>query len=159
MAKMVHEGLFVGNSADTYGFQGSILHCAKLPWYVEAQERTGSLQVCPNVIREYYNVMSLNLIDANDRKFFSDEVINAGLNFITERFADGDPVLVHCNMGVSRSPSIAFLWMFEHGFLDDDFRYAMPEFKKLYPAYQPGNGVWQYLKSRCTPTASSPQQS
>lgn len=154
MAVMVHEGLFVGPGSDTYGFQGSILHCAKEPWYVEAREKTGCLQICPNAILIHYNEMALNLVDAVDKKYFPDEAINVGLRFITERFADGDPVLVHCNMGVSRSPSIAFLWMFEHGFLDDDFRYALPQFKKLYPAYQPGNGVWHYLKSRCTPATS-----
>lgn len=170
MSRMLHDGLFVGNAADTYRFAGSILHCARDPWFVLAQERllhpqkyddysiviSGSgenykefLKSGQNVARIKYNEMALNMVDAENPRYFSDEMINAGLDFITERLAEGDPVLVHCNAGLSRSPSIAFLWMFEHGWLDDDFRYAVPQFKNLYPDYMPGNGIWEYLKHRC----------
>lgn len=148
MSKMLHDGLFVGNAADTYRFAGSILHCARDPWYLGSIE-AGLLQKPLNVIRIMYNEMALNMVDAENPRYFSDDMINAGLDFITERLADGDPVLVHCNAGLSRSPSMAFLWMFEHGWLDDDFRYAVPQFKELYPDYMPGNGIWEYLKNRC----------
>ena len=150
MAVMVHHGLFVGSAADTYKFSGSILHCAKEPWFVEAKEK-GFVPLSESyntVIRIAYNEMSLNLVDAADKKYFNDVTINPGLEFISERMAEGDAVLVHCNLGISRSPSIALLWMWEHGYLDKEFRYALPQFKELYPAYQPGNGVWQYLKAR-----------
>lgn len=164
MAIMVHDGLFVGSAADTYKFAGSVLHCARDPWFAEAEievrkhskdfyvpNKKIMLEFCPvpNVIRINYNTMTLNMVDADDPRYFSDEMINAGLEFITDRMAEGDPVLVHCNMGMSRSPSMAFLWMFEHGFLDNEFRYALPQFKRLYPDYAPGNGIWQYLKNRC----------
>ena len=150
MAVMVHHGLFVGSAADTYKFSGSILHCAKEPWFVEAKERglVPLRESYNTVIRIAYNEMSLNLVDAADKKYFNDVTINPGLEFISERMAEGDAVLVHCNLGISRSPSIALLWMWEHGYLDKEFRYALPQFKELYPAYQPGNGVWQYLKAR-----------
>src|ERR1700677_3029632 len=114
-AKMVHYGLFVGNDSDVPGFSGSVLHCARDPWFP---------------------------------KNFSDEMVNPGLDFITERFAAGDPVLVHCNQGLSRSPSVAFLWLHEHGFLDREFRYAVPQFKELYKDYNPNSGIFQYLKNR-----------
>jgi hypothetical protein len=149
---MVHYGLFVGSAADTYKFSGSILHCAKDPWFIQAINRPGITQnhpTNPNVIQIQYNEMALNMVDAEHPKYFSDEMVNAGLDFITERFAEGDAVLCHCNMGVSRSPSIAMLWMFEHGFLDNEFRYAVPQFKDLYKNWMPANGVWQYLKARC----------
>ena len=161
MAVMVHEGLFIGNGGDTYGFQGSVLHCAKDPWFTDAAKEWLHRQYDEKyggplpgthgtVIRQSYREMALNLVDAEHPRYFQDLTINAGLDFITERFAEGDPVLVHCNMGASRSPSIAFLWMWEHGFLDDEFRYALPQFKKLYPSYSPGNGIWHYLKARCS---------
>ena len=144
---MVHDGIFIGNGydADQHKFAGSVLHCAKDPWYVQAIYVP---PIIPNVKRIKYNEMALNMIDAHLPKFFSDEMVNAGLEFITERLAE-EPILVHCNMGLSRSPSMVFLWMFEHGFLDDEFRYAMPQFKELYPSYCPANGIWQYLKTRC----------
>lgn len=170
MAVMVHDGLFVGSDADTYKFAGSVLHCARDPWFATAEQRclhpkrfedygivlggTGTtyeefLATPKTWVRFKYNEMALNMVDADDPRYFSDEMINAGLEFITDRMADGDPVLVHCNMGMSRSPSMAFLWMFEHGLLDYEFRYALPQFKRLYPDYAPGNGIWQYLKNRC----------
>lgn len=157
MAVMVHHGLFVGSAADTYKFSGSILHCAKEPWFTDAyrrhqqkmyDDRYGVPFASNTVIRIGYNEMALNLVDAVHHKYFNDITIDPGLEFITERMSEGDAVLVHCNMGVSRSPSIALLWMWEHGYLDPEFRYALPQFKKLYPAYQPGNGFWHYLKAR-----------
>ena len=35
--KMVHDGIFIGNGydADQHKFAGSVLHCAKDPWYVQ----------------------------------------------------------------------------------------------------------------------------
>ena len=154
MAVMVHHGLFVGSAADTYKFSGSILHCARDPWFVNAANNAKICKTNPQpecngtVIRMAYNEMSLNLVDSSNVKYFNDVTIDPGLNFITHRMSEGDAVLVHCNLGISRSPSIALLWMWEHGYLDKEFRYALPQFKELYPAYQPGNGVWQYLKAR-----------
>ena len=155
MPIMVHEGLFVGPGADTYKFAGSILHCARDPWFVEACKSfvmpiSYTFPSCHNtVVQPCYNEMALNMVDAAEPHYFSDEMVNAGLEFITERLAEGDAILVHCNMGLSRSPSMAFLGMFEHGFLDDEFRHALPQFKTIYPNYCPGNGIWQYLKRRC----------
>jgi hypothetical protein len=157
MPIMVHEGLFVGPGADTYKFAGSILHCARDPWFrlaarlpkPEFEDWFRAEQTGPLFVRQSYNELALNMVDAAEPRYFSDEMVNAGLEFITERLAEGDAILVHCNMGLSRSPSMAFLWMFEHGFLDDEFRHALPQFKTIYPNYCPGNGIWQYLKRRC----------
>ena len=165
MATMVHEGLFVGPGSDCYKFAGSILHCARDPWYVAAQTRL----LCPQQFSDYgiviegngplplnglwarmgYNELALNMVDAADPRYFCDEMVNAGLDFITERMAEGDAVLVHCNLGISRSPSMAFLWMFEHGFLDFNFGRAVTQFQMLYSDWSPGTGIWQYLKRRC----------
>lgn len=156
MATMVHPGLFVGSAVDTYKFAGSILHAARDPWFEQAKisfkwkhEEEHPVLVNQNVLLMDYNEMVLNMVDANDAHYFPDEMVNAGLEFITERMAEGDPVLVHCNAGLSRSPSLTMLWMFEHGFLDDGYKYAVSQFKNLYPNWAPGNGIWNYLKKRC----------
>ena len=164
MAVQIHSGLFVGSAQDVYRFAGSILHAARDPWFEDAAKEVVKhsksyyvpgekinllFQPIPTVIRINYNTMALNMVDADDPKYFSDEMVNAGLEFITERMAEGDAVLCHCNMGLSRGPSMAMLWLFEHGFLDDEFRYAVPQFKSLYPDYCPSRGIWEYLKRRC----------
>jgi len=177
MATQVYDGLFVGNGYDTYKFAGSILHCAKNPWFDDAAANINLLEklgdprgvLAPptypcllnrNVILVEYNEMALNMVDVADPSYFSDEMVNSGLQFISDRMADGDPVLVHCNMGVSRSPSMAFLWMFEHGFLDDDYETACEDFQDLYPDWFPGAGIKGYLDKRCKkpePTNSDPR--
>lgn len=154
MAVMVHHGLFVGGGYDVPRFAGSVLHCARDPWFKDAQEFRGAIfgrtsEGIKISARISYNEMALNMVDARTPDYFPDEMIDAGLNFITERMAEGDPVLVHCNQGLSRGPSMAFLWMWEHGFLENEFRYALPQYRTLYPDYSPGNGVFQYLKARC----------
>ena len=141
-AKMVHYGLFVGNDSDVPGFSGSVLHCARDPWFPK------NLPDSKLVWRASEYEMMLKMVDAADAKYFSDEMVNPGLDFITERFAAGDVVLVHCNQGLSRSPSVAFLWLHEHGFLDKEFRYAVPQFKEIYKDYNPNPGIFQYLKNR-----------
>ena len=157
MATMVHEGLFVGPGSDCYKFAGSILHCARDPWFSAAAglphvrnvDFFHAKQTGPLFVRQSYNELALNMVDAADPRYFCDEMVNAGLDFITERMAEGDAVLVHCNMGISRSPSMAFLWMFEHGFLDFNFGRAVTQFQMLYSDWSPGAGIWQYLKRRC----------
>ena len=171
MATQVYDGLFVGNGCDTYKFAGSILHCAKNPWFDDAAANIRLLEnsappiergifpslVNGNVILVEYNEMALNMVDVADPSYFSHEMVNSGLQFISDRMADGDPVLVHCNMGVSRSPSMAFLWMFEHGLFADEsgvlieYRYAKDDFEGLYPDWYPGNGIRAYLDKRCQP--------
>jgi hypothetical protein len=148
MAIQVYPGLFVGPGIDARTFYGNILHCAKEPWYVDGLKNQG-VPVCSNVLRTNAREMALNMIDAEKASFFPDEMINAGLDFITDTFAEGESILLHCNQGISRSPSMAFLWMFEHGFLDKEFRYAVPQFKKIYKDWGPANGIWDYLKARC----------
>ena len=147
MAKPVHSGLFIGSGADSYKFAGSILHCARDPWYTNAP--SDSLQIAPNVRLMHYNEMALNMVDADHPKYFSDHMVDCGLNFISDRLAEGDACLVHCNEGVSRGPSMGLLWLFEHGFLSDDFRKALVEFRLLYPRYMPNTGIFEYLKVRC----------
>lgn len=150
MAVMVHHGLFVGGGYDAPRFAGSVLHCARDPWFVDAKQ--AGFPTMPDtrdtVICIKYNEMALNLVDAADPRYFWDCTINTGLQFITDRMAAGDPILVHCNAGVSRSPSIALLWMWEHGFLDKEFQYVTAQFRNLYRDYMPGNGVYLYLKNR-----------
>jgi Dual specificity phosphatase, catalytic domain len=162
LAVMVHPGLFVGNGQDIYKFAGSLLHCARDPWYTNAIQRvrhpekfpdygiviSGTEQMLGLVARLSYNEMALNMVDAASPMYFCDEMVDAGLNFITDRMAEGDPVLVHCQLGISRSPSVAMLWLYEHGFLDDDFDVAVIQFKRLYPDWTPGHGIWTYLKNR-----------
>lgn len=56
---------------------------------------------------------------------------------------------MHCNQGMSRSPTIAFLYLSKYTniFSSGGFSVALDGFKKLYPAYAPANGVALFAKA------------
>ncbi len=61
----------------------------------------------------------------------------------------GLKVLIHCNHGQSRAPTLALLWM--HGALQDwqinDFDKAVEGFKAIYPDYAPARGMLEYARA------------
>lgn len=143
----VSKNLFVGKDADCIGFNGSICHCAKEKWHRAFVGYTG--RACPKDHPEYlYAIRSgeiaLNMVDVDNPAYHSEEMVNAALDFIRGSLANGLRVLVHCNQGESRGPSIAMLSMRNE--LLDLFEEAEDEFRKLYPAYKPKNGIREYVR-------------
>ena len=57
-------------------------------------------------------------------------------------------VLVHCNQGFSRSPSIALLYLLKHtnALGSRDYTVALDAFRALYPAYLPAQGMADYVR-------------
>lgn len=99
------------------------------------------------------NLMALNLIDVDDASLMPEEVILAGIEFINERMNAGDKVLVACNAGISRSPTIVMLFLRTIGELDQPFNRAQKIFDTLYPKHDPGAAIefharhlWDELK-------------
>lgn len=149
--------LFVGNALDyekqVKGKPGwAVVHCAKEPYHREAVGYTG--RGCDNKHAEYLmarrdNRLCLNMIDAPTAEFFRDEMIDAALAFITEQMNKNQTVLVHCNQGGSRAPSLALLYLrrnserFEALGFDD----AEEVFRAIYPLYVPANGIREYVQA------------
>ncbi|QED23003.1 dual specificity protein phosphatase family protein [Candidatus Deianiraea vastatrix] len=101
------------------------------------------------------NKISLNLIDGdnyeNIPQIYKDEInliMNKAIDFINENIKTSK-ILVHCNQGISRSPTIAFLYLSKYTdiFNNLSLNDAILEFKKLYPFYIPKNGMIEYVKS------------
>lgn len=91
----------------------------------------------------------LNMIDASmemEAKF-GDPMFGAALSFIDKNVNDGKNVLIHCNKGQSRSPSVALAYLHSIGEISaETYEEAKEQFKEIYPAYDPGRGVEIYLK-------------
>jgi hypothetical protein len=101
---------------------------------------------------DYYFVqkgdkMALNLIDADDPGFIPKPAIEAGLGFIDEQLRSGKKVLVHCNHGKSRGPTMALMYMRQVGQVSNRFGNAMKEFHSLYHEYDPNRGMLTYMKN------------
>jgi len=143
----VKPNLFVGNQADCLNFNGAICHCNKDPHHRAFVGYTG--RALPKDHPEYLyavrgNEIALNMVDVDNPIYFSESMVNAALDFIRGSLINGLRVLVHCNQGESRGPSVAMLSMRNE--LPDSFEEAEVEFRKLYPAYNPKNGIREYLR-------------
>jgi hypothetical protein len=92
--------------------------------------------------------MALNLIDADDVDMIPDEVIDAGLKFIKERYDAGDKVLVHCIAGHSRSTTLMLMFLRAIGEMGDSLLGAERKFRSLYPDYDPGTGMRAKARER-----------
>lgn len=92
--------------------------------------------------------MALNLIDSENPMLIPDKVIDAGIDFIQEQMDKGNKILVHCNAGMSRSPSIVMLYLHKIGELSQGYNRALHIFKTLYPKYAPAHGMEYKVRTR-----------
>ncbi len=89
----------------------------------------------------------LNLVDADDPKYISKEIVDAALAFVAEAIKSGARVLIHCNLGESRGPSIGMLYLAARaGSISSvDLLTAEVEFRRIYPSYNPKAGIRGFL--------------
>lgn len=153
--KEIIENLYVGNQEDyeTKVFipsEWSFVLAAKEPWHRQTLGYTGraaSKDDPEYLMAKRDNKLILNLVDAPRPEFFNKDIIDAGLDFIKEELNKGKKVLVCCNQGESRSPSIALLYLVKYKYIDvDTLEEAESEFLKLYPNYNPGAGMRGFVK-------------
>jgi len=131
-----------------------VLHCCKEPFHRQFVGYVG--RGAPKDHPEYLvarrgNRMALNMVDAKSPVFFSKEMITAGLDFLEEGYEAGKKLLIHCNQGESRGPSVAMLFVYKRILHNEDaalslsFEEAEAEMKQIYPAYNPGEGIRGHL--------------
>ena len=147
----IHPHLFVGNDVDcrtafNNGF--AIVHACKDPCHRRA---VGYQQRALRSDHPYYLTyhtpqnLFLNIIDP-DKPMFLPPLFQESLEFIEEEIKTRK-VLIHCNKGESRAPSIAVLYLAKRAKVlpEDSFKEAALEFRKTYPCYAPGLGIQRYL--------------
>ena len=152
--KEIYANLYVGTVAD---YENSvkglddwqIVHACKEPYHRQelGYKTAGAPKNHPEyLIAHRKNRLILNLVDAPSPAYIPKEIIDAALAFIHQGLKDQSKVLVHCNMGESRSPSIGLLYLAIYtDLLSKSFLQAEQEFKKIYPFYSPGTGMRGFL--------------
>lgn len=150
----IYPNLFIG-TGDDYEYQVKsqpdwvVVHACKIPYH--RQELGYTTQGAPKSHPEYLiarreNRLILNLVDAPNPAYIPKEIIDAALEFIQKGLDDGKKVLVHCNLGESRSPSIGLLYLAIHtDILPKEFTAAEQAFRQIYPSYNPGAGMRGFL--------------
>lgn len=153
----VHPRIFVGKTSDyqdTVAHQEgwATVHACKYPYHPEFVGYTG--RAIGKDHPEYLwarreNRLVLNIIDVDNPAFFSKNMIDQALDFIDEHYATGSRVLIHCNQGESRGPSLAMLYLaVRAGVLSTtSMAEAEEHFQKCYPTYNPKEGIRGHIRS------------
>ncbi|OZV12368.1 phosphatase [Tissierella sp. P1] len=151
--KEVIKGLFVGNEYDVpeaLNNNFAICHACKEPFH--RQLLGYATKGAPKDHPEYLwakrgNRLYMNIVDAPKSIFFDKGMIDKALDFIHEKLNQGLKVLIHCNEGFSRSPSLALLYLVKHRLIEGEtLEDVEAEFLKLYPEYNPGTGIRGFVK-------------
>lgn len=151
--KEIYTNLFIGNDVDcaTYvkNSEYSIIHVCKT-CHQRAVGYKGSLpSTHPNyLIYENDTHLFLNMVDMPTEFLpkFTNPILNCAISFI-KREIRNKKILIHCNIGQSRSPSIGLIYLAINGIISNNtFNTAMEEFRKLYPEYMPGTGIMLYMQ-------------
>ena len=103
----------------------------------------------PNyIVLEQEHHLSLNWVDGPARlyRWSGPATFQRVLDFIDRELSGDRNVLIRCDQGYSRSPSIALLYLAkrQHRIPSESFLTARAAFEGIYPGYQPG-GIADYL--------------
>jgi hypothetical protein len=150
----VYPNLFIGTEDDyesqVKGQDGwLVVHACKEPYH--RRELGYKSQGAPKGHPEYLiakreNRLILNLVDAPNPAYIPKEIIDAALEFIHSGLRDSRKVLVHCNLGESRSPGIGMLYLAIYtDTLPKELLPAERKFREIYPLYNPGAGMRGFL--------------
>jgi len=150
----VFPNLHVGSEQDDQQARGTpgwfVIHACKEPYHRQAlgySGRAASKDHPEYLIARRPGRLILNLVDVDNVDYIGAEIVDAALAAIHERIGL-EKVLVHCNQGASRSPSIALLYLAKH---TDILRgltieSALAAFRAIYPHYNPARGMADYVR-------------
>lgn len=153
----VYKNLYVGNQEDFFknpiSFNDwAVVHACKEPFHRNLLGYTGrgAPKDDPRYLFGYdkQNHLVLNIVDCDKPEFFADEMIEEAIKYVVDALNKGRKVLIHCNQGESRAPSIALMVLKKLKKVDSDFNKAVNNFISIYPSYKPAQGIYQYMQMR-----------
>lgn len=155
--KEVYPNLFVGTQFD---YESNpimfdnwyVVHACKEPYHRNALGYTG--RGAPKDSQYYLYLydenhhLVLNIVDTDDPGFFNDRMIDEAINYCINGLNNGKRVLIHCNQGESRAPSLAILVLRKFGYYKGTFEESLIDFRNKYPLYNPKRGIFKYIQLR-----------
>jgi hypothetical protein len=147
----VHERVYLGTDADcgvAYQLLNmAVVHACKT-CHQKALRYTGSLDPSHSnyLTLEQGAELFMNLINP-PVPLFKLESFKRFLNFAGAHYDEGENLLIHCNQGESRAPSLALLFLAKRlrTINNDSFGLARKDFESSYPGYTPGKGIATFL--------------
>lgn len=125
------------------------IHACKYPCHINACHGNQPARGDPNYIHTWdgRRNLTLNIVDAHDPRYFSPVLFMLPFAVLDEAVRRGEEILLHCNVGHSRSPSILLAWLARAGDLPAESAFEAREaFHEIYPEYDPGHGIWEFLR-------------
>lgn len=149
----IHPNLYIGNenSCSWHPSSGwAMIHACKHPCHRKAVGYKSNLSSShPNyLIWERGNHLVLNMVDMEKELSpkFTNPIMKAAMSFI-EKQVPKNKILIHCNLGQSRSPSIGLIYLARIGVIENSsYQNAKIDFRRLYSKYQPGLGIATYMR-------------
>lgn len=126
----------------------AVVHACKSPCHQAAVGYKGSLpsQHPHYLVLRRDRDLFLNIIDP-PVPLFGPETFSAFLAFAGEHYDQGRSLLIHCNQGESKAPSLALLFLAKYLRVipGDSYVEARIAFTVMYPGYRPGSGIQRFL--------------
>lgn len=150
----IHPKLYIGNETDCTHNEISLyatVHACKYPCWAWAVGQPRLTQNHKNYLQlETPNNLYLNIIDPA-QPLFRYKTFTLFLDFAHREWQEGKDLLIHCNKGESRAPSLALLFLAKYANAIPvsqiiTYDHAAAEFAKLYPQYKPGLGIQTFLR-------------
>ncbi|CAN5224172.1 hypothetical protein BH10PSE3_BH10PSE3_07110 [soil metagenome] len=150
----VHPKLHVGSESDEQAVRARpgwfFVHACKEPYHRQALGYSGRAAAKDHpeyLIARRPGRVILNLVDVADVNYVAAEIVDAAIEAIHENLG-ASQVLVHCNQGASRSPTLALLYLAKH---TDRFKgmawgQAEAAFRAIYPPWAPARGMADYAR-------------
>ena len=151
MTMKIYERLFIGTDDECFTKRDGwvTVHACKSPCHQNAVGYRGSL---PSnhpyyLVMETENNLYLNMIDPPGPLFMM-PLFTRFLKFTSHHWNNRQNVLIHCNKGESRAPSLALLFLAKNIEIinNESYKMAKQEFMNIYPYYTPGTGIQIYLE-------------
>lgn len=149
--KEITPGLFVGDDSECFDEERSdwaVVHACKEPCHsraISVQDEAATGEQSALVI-ERGSHLYLNMLDP-ERPRISPLLFQTAVQFLRTHVPERK-VLIHCNAGDSRAPSIALVYLAGEGKIaSDSYDSAEEEFLELYPDFSPGSGVFAYFQN------------
>lgn len=146
----ITRNLFIGDDSDcSSGLFSHVIHACKT-CHQDALGYRGSLQgTHPNyLIYEKETNIYLNMVDMEREllPLYTNPIMFAAMNFL-DRYINKHKILIHCNQGFSRSPSIVLLYCARKKIIPStSYHDAVKQFIELFPQYNPGRGIALYME-------------
>jgi hypothetical protein len=148
----IHERLYIGDL--TVCRNGSaelvVIHACKSPCHQRSVGYTGNLpsdHASYLFLAEPYDLY-LNIIDP-PLPLFKMDSFGQFLAFASRHYKAGASLLIHCNQGESRAPTLALIFLSKYlrTIPDESFATAREAFTSLCVGYRPGLGIQKFLET------------